>query len=133
MRLEGKRAEEFVLDVRAKESDVFLMRKYGLSAKGLIILKKQVEEIFKQRDREKENPPVRVNAKALLEDIRAGKDDDFLMDKYKITNRQLQQCFRKIIDVGLTSALELSQRLCITKSQVSEAIQEADSAISELD
>ncbi len=133
MRLEGKRAEEFVLDVRSGESDVFLMRKYGLSARGLLILKKQVEEIFKKRDKDVEKPPVRVNAKALLQDVRDGKDDDFLMDKYNINNRQLQECFRKIIDLGLTSALELSQRLCITKSQVSEAIQEADSAISELD
>ncbi len=122
-----------MLDIQAGRSDVELMRKYGLSAKGMAMLRRQVEEIFKERQAGPKKEVVRVNAKALLQDVRDGMDDDILMQRHKLTNRQLQIAFRKIIDAGYTTALELSQRLCITKSQVSEAFAEADAAVDELD
>ena len=51
-------------------------------------------------------------------------DDQALMIKYGLSFRQLQRLFRKIIIGGFIAPLELAERLCVTKSQVSEAFVE---------
>ena len=78
-------------------------------------------------------PKVTVSAKQVLEDLRAGMDDEAFMIKYNITYRQLQRLFRKLIIGGYVTPLELAERLCITSSQVTEAFAEAEKAINELD
>jgi hypothetical protein len=78
-------------------------------------------------------PKVVISAKQVLEDLRSGMDDEGLMVKYQLTFRQLQRLFRKMIMSGYTTPRELAQRLCVTKSQVVEALGEVKSAINELD
>ena len=56
-----------------------------------------------------------------------------LMVKYNLLPRHLQSAFRQIINAGLITPLELSNRLKITKSQVREAFVEMGKAIKELD
>jgi hypothetical protein len=69
----------------------------------------------------------------VLADIKSGMDDEQLMIKYDLLPRQLQSVFRQIINAGLSTPMEMSQRLSITKSQVREAFVEMGKAIRELD
>ncbi len=133
MRLHGEEARKFVKDVKAGLSDVDLMKKYNISAKGLVFLKKKAFDLIRQVDSEKKKPSIKIGVKEILSDLRAGMDDDSMMEKYKLSARQLQRVFRKLIDAGYVSAMELSKRLCITKSQVSEALAEVEGAVNELE
>ena len=62
-----------------------------------------------------------VSAHDVVRDLRSGMDDEALMIKYRLSFRQLQRLFRKIITGGFIAPMELAQRLCVTKSQISEA------------
>lgn len=133
MRLRGQQARQFVEDVQSGLSDLALMKKYSLSSRGLLVLKGQVFAYLKEQRAHAAKRAIRVNSAEFLKDVRSGLDDDQLMKKYGLTNRQLQMLFRRMIEEKLTTPLELSKRLCITKSQVTEALQEADAAVRELD
>jgi hypothetical protein len=74
-----------------------------------------------------------VSAHDVVQDIRSGMDDEALMIKYRLSFRQLQRLFRKIIIGGFMPPLELAQRLCVTKSQVTEAFVDMKKAVKELD
>jgi DNA-binding MarR family transcriptional regulator len=74
-----------------------------------------------------------ISAQQVLEDIRSGMDDEGFMVKYGLSFRQLQRLFRKMILGGYITPQELAQRLCVTKSQVMEAMCQVNKAISELD
>ena len=78
-------------------------------------------------------PVLKISVKQVLEDIRSGMDDEELMKKYSLSNRQVQRLFRKMIAEGFMSPLELANRLCVTKSQVTDAIDLMKRAIDELD
>lgn len=74
-----------------------------------------------------------ISAKEVMSDIRSGMDDETFMAKYSLTFRQLQRLFRKMILGGFIAPQELAQRLCVTKSQVMEAVNQVNRAIVELD
>jgi DNA-binding MarR family transcriptional regulator len=76
---------------------------------------------------------IQISVKQVLQDIRSGMDDEELMKKYNLSNRQVQRLFRKMIAEGLVSPLEMANRLCVTKSQVTEAIDQMKKAADELD
>jgi uncharacterized protein (DUF433 family) len=78
-------------------------------------------------------PILKISVKQVLDDIRSGMGDEELMKKYNLTNRQIQRLFRKMIAEGFVSPMELANRLCVTKSQVTEAIDQMKRAINELD
>ncbi len=78
-------------------------------------------------------PVLKISVKQVLEDIRSGMDDEELMKKYSLSNRQVQRLFRKMIAEGFISPMELANRLCVTKSQVTEAIDQMKRAVDELD
>jgi DNA-binding MarR family transcriptional regulator len=78
-------------------------------------------------------PKLTIKASEVLDDIRAGMDDEAFMIKYSLTYRQLQRLFRKMIMGGFISPLELAERLCVTQSQVTEALGQVNKAIDELD
>jgi len=80
-----------------------------------------------------DKPKLKISANEVLTDLRSGMDDDALMEKYHLNFRQLQRLFRKMIQGGFVSPIELAQRLCVTKSQVTDAIEMAERAIEELD
>ena len=65
-----------------------------------------------------------VSAHDVVQDIKSGMDDEALMIKYRLSFRQLQRLFRKIIVGGFIPPMELAERLCVTKSQVTEAFVE---------
>ena len=73
-----------------------------------------------------------ISAKEVLEDIRSGMDDQGFMLKYDLSFRQLQRLFRKMILGGYISPTELAQRLCVTKSQITEVIKQINKSVEEL-
>lgn len=78
-------------------------------------------------------PKLRISASEVLADLRSGMNDEDLMAKYKLNFRQLQRLFRKMIQGDFISPIEMAQRLCVTKSQVTDAIEMAERAAKELD
>jgi len=76
---------------------------------------------------------LQISANAVLTDLRNGLSDEAFMAKYNLTYRQLQRLFRKMIQAGFVTPIELAQRLCVTESQVTEAFEEMKKAVRELD
>jgi DNA-binding MarR family transcriptional regulator len=76
---------------------------------------------------------LQISANEVLKDLRNGLSDEGFMAKYNLTYRQLQRLFRKMIQAGFVSPIELAERLCVTESQITEAFQEMEKAVQELD
>jgi hypothetical protein len=123
---------QFLKDIVAGVSDEELRQKYRLVGKKFYLYKAAaMDYLAKQRAQRADKR--KISAKQILADLHAGMDDEGLMIKYNITQRQLQTVLRQIISAGLATPMELSHRLSITKSQVSEAFVEMGTAIKELD
>ena len=123
---------QFLRDVKAGVDDEVLRQKYNLSGKKFYLYKAAAMDFLAKQRAERAHKR-RISARQILSDINAGMDDESLMLKYAITQRQLQTVFRQIISAGLATPMELSRRLSITKSQVTEAFTEMGTAIKELD
>lgn len=125
--------QQFIRDVKAGMSDDFLQEKYAIFGKKFFIYKAAVKD-FLAKEKEKDVKGQRkISAKQFIKDVRDQMDDDGLMIKYNLTTRQLQSLFRQLIEAGLFTPLQLSNRLKITKSQVTEAFAEMGKAVRELD
>jgi uncharacterized protein (DUF433 family) len=123
---------KFLRDIKAGVSDEVMMEKYDLSRRKFYLYKAAAMD-FLAKQRAERAEKRRISAKEILADISGGMDEESLMLKYNISQRQLQTVFRQIISAGLATPMELSHRLSITKSQVSEAFTEMGTAIKELD
>lgn len=126
-------SQEFIEDVSAGVSDDVLQSKYSLSGRKFILAKATAKDYLAKVKEERAKPTRTIDGKQFLTDLESGLDDDGLMLRYKLTPRQLQRLFRQLISAGLVTPLQLSQRLSITKSQVTEAFVEMGKAIKELD
>ena len=124
---------EFVKDILAGMSDAGLQEKYRVSENDFYAYKATVLDFIAKKQAQESKRRIEINAKQFLADLRSGFDDEALMIKYGLLPRQLQSAFRKMIKAGLITALEISNRLKITKSQVTEAFVEMGKAIKELD
>jgi hypothetical protein len=127
-----KAAKQFVDDIKAGVPDLALQRKYGLHSEKFFIFKAAALDFIAAQAKD-HGAKRQISARQILADIRKGMDNDDLMAKYCLSARQLQSVLRKMIHAGLITALELSRRLSITRSQVMEAFQETGKAIRELD
>lgn len=127
------RAQQFVNDVKAGMGDSALQQKYELSKDKFLFYKAAALDYISLQRKSGPGPKRKLNAHQVLADIKAGMDDDSLMAKYELNARQLQSVFRQMIRAGLATAMELSSRLSITKSQVQEAFVEMGKAVRELD
>jgi len=126
------KTSEFVQDVRDGLSDTALQSKYRLSSNKFYLYKASVLD-FIAKEHAQKSKKIEIHAKQFLVDIWSGMEDDALMVKYNLLPRHLQSAFRQLINAGLITPLELSNRLRITKSQVREAFVEMGKAIKELD
>jgi hypothetical protein len=124
---------EFIKDVYAGLRDEDLMTKYGLPRAAFYHHKAAVKDYLAREKSASEKHKLRINARQFLHNVRAHMDDQALMEKYHINQRQLQSLLRQLIQAGLMSALELANRLKVTRSQVTEAFAEMGKAIRELD
>ncbi|HTY24534.1 MAG TPA: hypothetical protein VMC85_15460 [Desulfomonilaceae bacterium] len=127
------RTRQFVRDVRIGLSDAALQGKYDIPSNKFYLYKATALDFIAKEDARKTKKKIKINAKQFLVDIWSGMDDEALMAKYKLIPRHLQSAFRQIINAGLITPLELSNRLQITKSQVREAFVEMGKAVRELD
>ncbi|MFH1116779.1 MAG: hypothetical protein V1792_22920 [Pseudomonadota bacterium] len=98
-----------------------------------LVAKASVLDYLKSVRDKNAKPTRQISAKGFLNDVTSGVDDETLMNKYHLTQRELQSLFRQLIDAGLVSTMEIANRLEITKSQVAEAFVEMGKAIEELD
>ena len=124
---------EFVNDILAGMSDAELQEKHRLSVNDFYAYKATVLDFIAKRHSQTSRRKIEINATQFLTDLRSGLDDEALMIKYGLLPRQLQRAFRKMIKAGHITALEISGRLEITKSQVTKAFVEMGKAIKELD
>ncbi|MFH0823880.1 MAG: hypothetical protein V2B18_14110, partial [Pseudomonadota bacterium] len=116
----------FVMDFRRGMSDTDLAEKYDLSQRRLGVYKAAARQYIYEKKKACAQPPrVRVNSGKVLEDINSGIDNAGLQEKYNLTERQLQVVFRKMIQAGLVTPMQLASRLRITQSQVTEAFVDA--------
>jgi hypothetical protein len=74
----------------------------------------------------------KIVARELVKDIRSGMDDDALMNKYQLSAQNLDQLFRKLVEVDFISVIELQERARLSDSQETRAFVEAQKAIDEL-
>jgi len=132
-RQSNTRASEFVRDIRVGLSDAALQGKYDIPSSKFYLYKATALDIIAKEHAQKSKNKIEINAKQFLVDIWSGMDDEALMVKYNLLPRHLQSAFRQLINAGLITPLELSNRLRITKSQVREAFVEMGKAIKELD
>jgi hypothetical protein len=128
----GKTAENFIRDVASGMADEDLQEKYRVSGQKFILYKATALDIIAKNKRKNPNKR-KLKAKDFLKDVKIGMGDDELMEKYLLSRRALQSALRQLIELGLATPLELSNRLSITKSQVREAFVEMGKAIKELD
>lgn len=128
-----KKALDFIRDVASGMADQELRKKYRVSGKKFIFYKAAALDIIAKKKLQIRPLRKKLNGQELLQDIKSGLDDEMLMLKYRLTYRQLQSALRKLIELGLATPLELSNRLSITKSQITQAFVEMGKAIRELD
>lgn len=128
-----EQTREFIADVKAGLSDDVLKKKYGLSGQKFLVAKASAKDFLAKLKQETAKPTRTIDGKRFLNDLQSGMDDDELMLRYNLTQRQLQRLFRQLINAGLVTALQISKRLSITRSQVTEAFVEMGKAIKELD
>jgi hypothetical protein len=128
----GKTAENFIRDVASGMADEDLQEKYRVSGQKFILYKATALDIIAKNKRKNPNKR-KLKAKDFMKDVKRGMGDNELMEKYLLSRRALQSALRQLIELGLATPLELSNRLSITKSQVREAFVEMGKAIKELD
>jgi len=120
-------------DIKAGMPDDALQEKYNLRGNEFLVAKASVLDFLKAIREKNTKPSRRISAKGFLNDVMSSVDDQTLMRKYRLTQRELQSLFRQLIEAGLVTPLEVANRLEITKSQVAEAFVEMGKAIDELD
>ncbi len=128
---------EAVQAVKSGASDLDLMRRFSLSAKGVDKLFKKLilagaldEEELEQRAQTSQMfqvveldelpepvvPKPRVKAADAVRDIRDELSDAALMEKYGLSSKGLESLFRKLVKAGEIMRAELDQRLLDTQS-----------------
>jgi ankyrin repeat protein len=69
----------------------------------------------------------RISAKELINDMRAGIADSGLSEKHRISPEGLQFMMRRLVDAGLITSLELSERSSLTESRTRrESVEKRD-------
>jgi hypothetical protein len=131
--LDANTSDQFITDVKAGVPDEELMDKYGLQGDAFYRHKAAALDFLAKQKSAPEKAKVTISGRKFLSDVKAHLDDEALMEKYHVNQRQLQSLFRQLIEADLISPLELANRLRVTTSQVTEAFVEMGKAIKELD
>ncbi len=75
----------------------------------------------------------KIQAREFVKDMRSGMDDNKLMKKYALSERQLEALLQKLIDADFLTTLELWERSRLSDTQITKAFVEAQKAIDQLD
>lgn len=84
-----------------------------------------------RRSAKSEKHKIKINTGSVLRDLGKGLDDQIIMEKYSLSLRQLQKLYRKMIKSGMLTPMEVSDRLCVTTSQIANAFRQAEQLIQE--
>jgi hypothetical protein len=112
-------ARELVSDIRDRMTDAQLMEKYQLSANGLQSAFEKLLETKAITRAELEWRPTpyqdtqfisRMIPEEAVVDIRSGMNDFELMEKYNLSPNGLRRAFQSLVDAGLITREELSNR-----------------------
>lgn len=68
--------------------------------------------------------PRRIKGLQLAKDVRAGMGDHTLMQKYKLTAKQLEAVLRALLDADRITAMQLYERTSLSDSQITKAFVE---------
>ncbi|MBI5571301.1 MAG: ankyrin repeat domain-containing protein [Desulfomonile tiedjei] len=101
-------AKELVADVRVGLDELELMKKYQLSRLQLRAAVRRLQAGGFLR--EPQRPTLTVDAAQFVGDLRAGAPDGDLMDKYGLTEQNLQSVLDKLIEVGALDVSLLRER-----------------------
>lgn len=75
----------------------------------------------------------KIKVREFVGDIRSGIDDSALMDKYDLSENQLQKVFQKLLDADFITHVELWERARLSETGITKAFMDAQNAIDELD
>ncbi len=106
--------KQAVADIRAGLDDLALMEKYKLSAKGLQNLFDELAYlgfISQEEHREVKPPKRKISATEFVDDIRGGKSQVAIMEKYGLSSRGLVSAFRKLVVAGILQPEEVPEDL----------------------
>jgi hypothetical protein len=131
--LDANTAGKFIKDMEAGLRDEELMEKHGFQGDTFYRYKAAAMDFLAKEKSSSEKTKRSIKARQFLHDVSDDMEDQALMEKYRVTQRQLQSLFRQLIHAGLMTPLELANRLKVTKSQVTEAFVEMGKAVKELD
>lgn len=74
-----------------------------------------------------------VSAKQVTRDVHQGMGDTTLMEKYRITAKELERILRTLLDHNLITDMQLYERTSLSDTQITRAFVEAEQARRELD
>jgi hypothetical protein len=75
----------------------------------------------------------KIKAKGVAADVHAGMGDTELMEKYKLTAKQLDRVLGMLLDANLINDMQLWERTSLSDTQITKAFVEAEKALRELD
>ncbi len=74
----------------------------------------------------------KIKAVKIASDVHAGMGDTYLMEKYDLTAKQLEQVLRKLLEVNLISDMQLYERTSLSDSQITRAFMDTQNAFREV-
>ncbi len=75
----------------------------------------------------------KIKAKAFVMDLRNGMGDRELMEKYALSESQLQKVFQRLVDAGAIDEMELFMRTSLDDSIIIKAFADIQRPVGELD
>ncbi|AFM26210.1 hypothetical protein [Desulfomonile tiedjei] len=75
----------------------------------------------------------KIGAKEITADIRAGMGDYQLMEKYRLSAKQLEIILRKLLEADLITHMQLYERTSLSDSQITKAFVDSQQAVGELE
>ncbi len=75
----------------------------------------------------------KIKAKAFVMDLRNGMGDRELMEKYALSESQLQKVFQRLVDAGAIDEMELFMRTSLDDSIIFKAFADIQRPVGELD
>ncbi len=74
---------------------------------------------------------VKISAKKMVRDIEDGVGDYALMEKYRLTAKQLEKVLRALVQADLITHMQLYERTTLSESQITRALMEEEAQAAE--
>jgi hypothetical protein len=74
----------------------------------------------------------KIKAREIAADVHSGLGDTVMMQKYRLSAKQLEGVLRKLVEVDLISYMQLYERTSLSDSQITKAFVDSERAQEEL-